>query len=408
MLTALWLTPEGMTSAALCAELGLGRATVNRRLHDGQRRGLLSTAGRAPSTGGRSPVIWRFEKTAGAVAVLCVNIRSSLVALTDLRGRVLAREDWGQGVIDPPLDVARSAAHRLDLLLARSGMRPWGLGVTVPTPVEAATGRPVALLERDRLDSPWVGFNLGGWLADRTGLPVSVEDEITAMSLTAARRPGAPASLLYVRMSAGLGLGIVSDHRVHRGATDTSGEFGHIQVYSSSSRQCRCGRMGCLEAYVSGSALEQEASQRSVRLVSQVLLRSYDRHGRVWMEDLFAGAAQGDATCVNLLTRAGTRLGAVLALLATVYSPGEIVVGGKVTASGRLFASAVEQALRQRVLPVTARRLRVRPGGGAEQDEITGAVWSVVDRALAADELARWFEIGSPARARNDTALPAR
>ena len=105
--------------------------------------------------------------------------------------------------------------------------------------------------------------------------------------------------------------------------------------------------------------------------------------------------AAGDRVCVRIVTEAADRLAVVLAVLITTYNPGEIVLGGDVTASGRHFARVIGQMVRRRVLPVTSERLRVRMGGA--DDALTGVSRLAAERLLSPHVMQAWLPHGSPA-----------
>ncbi|QOX81903.1 ROK family protein [Nanchangia anserum] len=116
-------------------------------------------------------------------------------------------------------------------------------------------------------------------------------------------------------------MGIVSEGAVHRGEAGASGELAHIQVDTSSTSVCRCGRRGCLETFVSGGAFEATANRGEVWWNSPYLKEIHDDVGHISMDDVFSGIAQGDQQCVKIAADAGIRLAGVLAVLATIYNP---------------------------------------------------------------------------------------
>ncbi len=395
--------PQGVARADLCETLTMGRNAVDRRLRTALDLNLLAPAGRGVSTGGRAPQMWRFNPTAGTVMVLSISYRFSTVALMDLGGSVIDRRQWDEGLMSPPEDVAKSALGHLEDLRAAHPDLPavWSLGISVPAPVDFRDGTLVAPVTDSSLGaaemSPWTGFPLRRWFAERLDLAVWVDDEVNVMALAAASRIGAPPDLLYVRVSLGLGMGIVSQGQVHRGAGAASGEIAHIQMAGSAGRRCRCGRRGCLETTFSGGAVEWAASTSQALSSSTYLREVHNRQGRILEGDVFRGVARQDRVCVRIVTEAVDRLAVVLAVLCTTYNPGEIVLGGTVTAAGPTIAGVVDQAVRRRVLPSTSERLRVRLGN--PDDALIGACRLVTDRLLSDHVMHTWLPYGSPARA---------
>lgn len=387
---------EGMTRLDLERRLSIGRNALEARLGILRDAHLVVPAGRALSTGGRAPVVWRFNQESGTVLVANISIRTTTVALTSLDGTVLHRETVGVGLFGPeagdlhasqppmsPQEVCDKLIQHLEVLQRRTkSVQPiWGLSITVPMPVDVA-GRiynPVSLTTGEK--DMWTAFPIKEFFVSRMRVPVWIEDEVDAMAYCASLRPGAPRDLLYVRFSLGIGLGIVSGGKLHRGTIGASGEVAHIQIEKGGDK-CRCGRRGCLETFVSGAAFEHSARNPEVWMRSPFLSEAHARSGSIFMEDVFAGIAAGDVTCTKMAADAGIRLASVLAVLVATYNPGEIVIGGAVTASGQLFASIVDQAIRRKVLRTTSARLSVRMGSRDQLDRLVGASQLLVSSLL--------------------------
>lgn len=400
--------PQGVARADLCETLTMGRNAVDRRIKTALGLGLLMPAGRGESTGGRAPEMWRFNPAAGTVLVLAVSYRYSVAALMDLDGAVVERIRWEEGILTPPDVLARHALQHLTALKDLGDSRPelpdvWGLGISVPVPVDFRDGTlvpPVTDHATGRAtDYPeqvsWTSFPLRRWFAERMRIATWIDDEVNVMALAAATRIGAPQDLLYIRLSLGLGMGIVSRGQVHRGAGAASGEIAHIQMAGTSGVLCRCGRHGCLETLISGGAMEREATAPQALRSSSYLRAAREGRGAVHESDVFQGVAERDRVCLRIVTEAADRLSVVLAVLCTTYNPGEIVLGGEVTASGRFFAQVVDQAVRRRVLPTTSERLRVRMCSA--DDALIGACRLVAERMLSAHVMHVWLPQGSPA-----------
>lgn len=386
--------PGGVTRSDLMEMLDLGRNAIDRRLAVADGLGLLTHAGQAESTGGRPAEEWRFNDDAASVLALRISYRASTCTLTNLAGRALAHEDIPVGMLDGPDAVLTSAFAALGDLRDDAPQPVWGIAASVPLPVDFRYGSIVDPLTHDPEIRSWPGLPLRSLLAEELAVPAWVDDEVNAMSLAAATRIGAPKDLLYIRFSIGLGLGLVADHRVNRGAGGGSGEIAHVQVAAANGITCRCGRTGCLETIVSGAALERGAQQPQALAASPYLRDLSRKQGRVTVEEVFSGVARGDRVCTRLVTEMAERLSAVIAVLTTTYNPGEIVLGGDVVNAGDRFTSIFDRALRRRIPVRASSRLRVRMGG--EDDAVVGLARLATERILSPRNLLAWIAPGSP------------
>ncbi|WSP43014.1 ROK family protein [Streptomyces sp. NBC_01244] len=149
--------------------------------------------------------------------------------------------------------------------------------------------------------------------------------------------------LIYVTGETGVGGGIISGGRLHRGASGFAGEIGHMPL-DPGGALCACGRRGCWETMVGLTALLRHAAGPG----DPVHDPSLDLEAR--LTDLQARAAAGDARTLEALDRVADGLGLGLALLADVLNPRAVVLGGYFTYFGDRLAPRVERLMAERVM----------------------------------------------------------
>jgi predicted NBD/HSP70 family sugar kinase len=203
----------------------------------------------------------------------------------------------------------------------------------------------------------------------------------------------------------GVGAGIVSDGRVHRGAQGSAGDVGHIQVTDDPDVICRCGNIGCLEALAGGEALGRAGAAAALDGRSPRLLVALDQHGAVSAEDVARAASYGDAAAVALLQAAGRRIGSMLAGVVNFFNPSLVVIGGGVANSPDQFLAAIRETVYRRSLPLATRELLIQRSSLGGLAGVIGASSMVVDELFARASIARWIEAGEPSGA-TETALP--
>ncbi|WP_320781782.1 ROK family protein [Streptomyces sp. CRN 30] len=274
-------------------------------------------------------------------------------------------------------------AERLVARLAGGALRLGalsGIGVGVVGPVDDLTAdaedapRPGAPQHRApgtpaRTDLPLL-------LRKRFGVPVLVDNN-TRLAALAEATWGAAAGVqdvLYLRLSHGVGGGLVTGGTLHRGAHGLSGEFGHITA-EPDGRRCSCGKDGCLETVASiGAVLEA--------------------HG-AGAPDLpaFLAALPDDAAAARVLTTVGTRVGTVLAAVCNAVGPDVTVLGGELAEAGPVLFTAVERALLAHLMPISRSRADLRAATLGEAGGALGAIALVLhespllDRYPAPDSL---------------------
>lgn len=310
------LREQGPASRTDLAELtGLSNGAVTRIVGELIDEGYLVEQSVGVSTGGRRPVLLDLDTSARVVAGLKLSDDAILAVLVDLKGSVVAdlrlplRSRQTKAVLD-------RAAFAVDELLTRAAVtrdRLAGVGLCMPGTVDWRNG--VCRL------SPFLGWrdvHVAELLAERVGVPVSVDNDVNALAVAESLfgHGRQVRDFAVITLGRGVGAGIVYNGGVHRGYTGGAGEFGH-QVSELGGRICECGKAGCLEAYVADPA---------------ILARVHESGGRYRDLDLdgfLTLVQQGDRRAVEVYADVLRRLGAAVANLVNLLNPELIVLGGE-------------------------------------------------------------------------------
>ncbi|MEV0848887.1 ROK family protein [Streptomyces sp. NPDC049954] len=198
-------------------------------------------------------------------------------------------------------------------------------------------------------------------LAERFGAPVLADNNTRLAALAEATWGAAvgSADTLYLRLSHGVGGGLLLGGALHRGLGGLSGEFGHITV-EEDGRPCGCGGAGCLETVASVGAV----------------LDAYREHGGTaeGLGELIAAVRRGDPRALAVLERAGRLTGQVLASVCNAVGPGTVVLGGELLAAEEALTGPLRSALDRHLLPAARSRVRVV---GAALGERGGALGGI-------------------------------
>ncbi|MET7387713.1 ROK family protein [Streptomyces sp. NPDC005529] len=193
-------------------------------------------------------------------------------------------------------------------------------------------------------------------LRKRFGVPVLLDNN-TRLAALAEATWGAAAGVqdvLYVRLSHGVGGGLVVGGALHRGAHGLSGELGHITA-DPDGRPCSCGKHGCLETVASIGAV-------------------VDAHPSAADLPAFLAALPDDPDARRVLDDVGRRVGAVLAAVCNALGPEVTVLGGELAAAGPALLGPVERALAAHLMPVSRPLLDLRAAALGEAAGALGAI----------------------------------
>ena len=327
------------TQADIARVTGLAGATVSSIVRELAGAGILSTV----AGSGRRGTVVEVAREAGVVASVDFGHAHVAVALGDMGGRVLgevaARLPAAYGVEQ---GLGR-AVELLESLLAQTGTAlevVRNLGMGLPCPIVDGVVMSSAIMPA------WVGVNARQVAEVSFGVPALLDNDANLGAL-AEHRLGVGrghANVVFVKVSSGVGAGLILEHQLFRGTHGTAGEIGHL-TFDERGPLCRCGSRGCLEAYAaSGPALAMMAEQMPAHGDAG------DSPPELTIDAAIAMARRGDVAARRVFEDAGLHLGWGLATITNLLNPGVIAVGGDMSHAGDLMLDSVRVGLRRHVL----------------------------------------------------------
>jgi predicted NBD/HSP70 family sugar kinase len=349
--------------AELARRTRLSRTTVASIVGELQSEGMLEErqdgAGASPQ-GGRPPRLLSFSRSAGAAVGIDFGKRHLRVAAADLSHAILASAERPMRT-DDPAEAGLDTASELVEEVLREGRVPRGdvigVGLGLPGPIDMRSGR----VGSSSILPGWVGVPAAETFQSRLGLPVHVDNDANLGAL-AELKWGAAAgrrNAAYLKVSTGIGAGLIVNGRLFHGAGGMAGEIGHT-IIQEQGPVCRCGKRGCLETLAGAAAL--------VELL-------HGTHGPdLTTQGLLAAAASGDSGARRVLADAGRHIGTAVATLCDLLNPELIVVGGELSAVGEVLLDPLREQVHRHAIPATARGLEIVPGVLGPRAELLGTL----------------------------------
>lgn len=392
-------TGEAVTRPEIGRVTGLGRGVVTQRVDQAIEMGYLEDADYGPSSGGRAPRTLRFRSERGCIIVCALGALHVHVGVMELEGDVLDQTHRSWEISRGPAETIDVVMGMIDEVLSRRPDVPiWAIVVGVPGPVDFASGRPVA----PPIMPGWNGFDIRRRFEQRFRAPVWVDNDVNLLALgERARRADAHADLIYCKIGSGIGAGLLSQGRIHRGANGSAGDIGHVRI-GDSTEQCRCGKIGCLEAVAGGWALVRDA-EKAIADGAQGYLAVQAAQGELPTPESIARSAEdGDALAITLVQRSARLVGETIAALVNMFNPGVIVIGGAVVSAGEVFLAEVRQRVYELSLPLATRDLRIVQSVDDPREPLRGGA-ELAREQLFEVTFPRWFAEGHPRLTSPDT-----
>src|SRR3954468_20181988 len=351
-----------VSRAQLARDTGLSKPTVSKALAELELAGLVRAVGPAAPARGRTAILYEPDPTAGYVVGIDIGRAWIRVAVADLGGSIIARSE------SPNRARTGAAVVRTVAREARAAVKDAGIGwkrvvhtvVGSPGVFDPATGR------------LWHAPNLPDWskpgLADelRAALTPSMTIDNDANLAAVGERDfgrGRDArSFVYVELGTGLGVGIVIDGVIYRGARGAAGEVGYIP-WPGDGNAARSER-GRLEEATSAAAVVESAREAGMR-------------GELTAKDVFDAARNGDSRALEAVDVAAVRIAHLLATISALVDPEFVVLGGGLGASADLLRPRIEECLRE----LTPLETRVEESELGQDAIVLGAIATALGTA---------------------------
>ena len=373
---------QRISRADIAQQANLSRSTVSEIVNEILPLGIVTEVGEGPSRGGRRPIVLEFRDDACVILGIEMSGNHVVVALTDLRGRVLTWESREHPVRDDPPGTRKliDGLCRICLDTPAGRDRPLlGIGVAVPCPVDPSSP--------DRLSS----VVLPAWeerlgledLSLRYGVPLMVDNDANLGALAEHWwGVGRDADdLAYIKVATGIGSGHVINGEIYRGATGVAGEIGHISI-DPQGKPCICGLRGCLVTLIGGPALVDRAAELGADYPDSVLAGRENTINEI--ED---AALAGDPLAIQVAQEAAAHLGRAVAGLMNLLNPSLVIVGGDLARLGDLLLDPLRETVESRTLVSSVAAAEIRASELGPRSVAIGAATLILKAALADSRL---------------------
>lgn len=343
------------TQAEIARATGLAPATVSNIVRELTSGGVLVLS----DTGRRRRLV-RLAQSAGLVAGIDYGHRHVTVAISDMAHETLAerRAELGAGVsAHEALDLGASLLAQALTDIGSDQSALVGIGMGLPAPIDDRIGEVGAL----SILPGWVGVNAARLASDRLGVPVVVDNDANLGAL-AEHLWGAGQgvdNLAFLKLSEGVGAGLMINGKLFRGRNGTAGEIGHTTM-DDFGAVCRCGNRGCLETLV------------AARSVIELLEPRFGPD--LTIPEIVRRAKEGDNACARVLADTGRQAGVALANLCNLFNPERILIGGELALAGELLLAPMRESVRRCGIPSATADLQILPAALGARAPVVGAV----------------------------------
>lgn len=239
-----------VSRADLSKILHLTKATISNIVQELIDRGFVLEVGSGSAPMGRKPILLTFNQQCGHVISVDFGVRRTVIMTSDPLGRSCEVHEYSSCTELPLMEYLIRLLHQTIESLPQT---PYGvLGISI--------GIYGVVCDDTVLFTPYYDLkysNIRTLLEEEFHVPVIVENEANLSVIGEAAFGEGHKNMIFLNMHEGVGMGILVNGQLYKGQNGYAGEFGHTILFPDG-RSCPCGNHGCLEQYISESAILRE------------------------------------------------------------------------------------------------------------------------------------------------------
>ena len=332
---------------------GLSRVTVSQVVQELLDGKVLTEADQLPSNGGRKANSLAINPNYGFIGICYFSATTMTIAISDLSGQIKNKRREINLIEEGPKVALPNATEWLqEALKGITKSKLLGIVVGVPGPVEHQSG----VVINPPIMRGWDGINIREHFFQTFKVPVFLENDVNLMVIAEHRLiyPDID-NLILIKMSTGIGSGLIIDGRLYRGSQGSAGDIGHIQLDALKGLPCRCGHHDCVESFSSGWALVEKLKGMGYKVKT--------------VSDLVSLARKGDVEVTRLLNEAASYIGHAIADSVNLFNPSKVIIQGRISEASDRVLATIKEVVYQRASALASKNLEIV---GSKLDEDRG------------------------------------
>ena len=365
----------------IAKQVHLSVPTTQTLINELLENGIILEKGQGSSKGGRRPLIYGMNGE--SFYLLCIDIGRFHVRFTILDSKLHIRAgiETHEIKFHDSTDYLDQICEYAFSFLNTSGIDKKlfiGIGLSMPGAIDSRKGINYSYFFNP--EEP-----LTTTLEKRFKLPVFLENDTNVLTLAELWYGQARnvRNALVLLISWGVGLGLILNSKLYRGASGFAGEFSHIPAVDNGIL-CWCNKQGCLETVASATALSRLVIEGIKNGHASSIFRSMDPdNDHIDPSKVIAAAKQGDQFAVNILYKVGFELGKGIAALIQILNPEVVILEGRMAKAEQYIITPIQHALNSYCNPLLIKNTQIVVTELGEEATGLGLGIMVVDKLLS-------------------------
>lgn len=306
--------------------------------------GLIVEDSIGESSGGRRPLLLKINNLLATVIIIYIRSEKMIGYVIDPQFQI-QWEDSRSIKGKKEDEILRMLLDIISDCRKRDIVPVLAVGVVVRGPVRVKDGIAVFVP-----NIGWKNAPLKDIIEDNTGLPAFIENDVKALSNGEYYYGSVKdaSSMILLKVSHGIGGGIIFNGSLYRGINDSAGEVGHTTI-DIAGPICSCGNYGCLEALASENALV-DAVAKAIKegQFSSICDMVKGNLENLTPEIIYEAADAGDEVAIRMLGQVARYLGIGIANFINIFNPEILIIGGGIVRGRQYIEDIIRQTVKDR------------------------------------------------------------
>jgi len=357
----------------------LNIVTVSNYVNNFIEQGLVIEKGLDISSGGRRPTIVVLNPKSSYVVGVDLGVFHVRTVLADLEGSIVAHSSASRPK-DTADHVVTTLTEEIEKTISSSGVDPKKIrGIQIGA--SGVIDREVGTIRcTEGVASIYVPIT--SLLQDRFKMPAKLEHDVTTAAYGEWSLGAGTDVDIMLFMYSGVGCGMIINGEIYHGISGTAGEvsikdqldIGDVWI----------GNISALKPWAAHLGIPDEArdtlGKGGMSKISELVHGNLEK---ITLETVFEAVKSGDKVALEIVQRAGERLGVRVAFLINLLNPGAVVIGGGVEAAGPVLIESIKKMVRMCAFEEMANAVKIVPARLGENSVALGAASLVIRDVFA-------------------------
>ncbi|MDR2129769.1 MAG: ROK family transcriptional regulator [Odoribacteraceae bacterium] len=378
-----------LSKPEICRMTNMTAPTINRIIGELIETRWVIDRGEGVSVGGKRPHLFSLNPDAAYVLGIDIGRIYLKIAVFNLHKEVI-------GKIQVFPSILETATKEENLIYLKEKVQETFVNLEIPLARVKVAGVAVpGLIDKEGNSYTYLVYeemNLKKKLEQLLGMPVFVDNDSNVMAIAEHTFGGAKDAdnALCISVNECIGLGMILNGKPYSGAQGMAGEFGHIRMLGID-LPCYCGKIGCLESVASGRAIVT-AAREAVKKGLPTAIGTCAGENEIVLGHVITAALQDDIFAIELLQRAGEKIGEGIATLIHLLNPRLLVIGGEIADAGDHIIAPILQTVNKYTLSRLRNHCEVKLSNLHEHATIMGTLMLVM-QDLYYDDNSDFFQL---------------